>query len=83
MAGPLPMQLGHLLQLQELSLFGNKCTGAFGILSLRHDPSSLSANVLRTFPGPLPTQLGHLSLLQKLFLDNNKLNGARTFPVRS
>ena len=33
--GPLPMQLGRLTQLEKFCINVNKCSGAFGIISLR------------------------------------------------
>ena len=75
LTGPIPVELGQLVNLRNLSLWGNRLTGAipswfgrFGNLSYL----SLSGNQLT---GNIPGELGQLSNLEGLDLAGNQLTG--------
>ena len=80
-AGELPKELGDLVNLTELYLFGNEFGGELYV------PSYITANASKFklhFPqiaGTIPVEFGQLVNLQELSLWNNKLTGAIVCPV--
>ncbi len=76
LAGNIPPEIGNLLGLKALKLFGNQLSGSLpmeiGNLSLL-ESLFLSINQLS---GEIPTTFGNLSNLQSLSLYSNQLTGA-------
>ena len=78
LTGPIPTELGGLVNLEELSLWGNQLTGPIptelgGLVNL--EVLHLAGNQLT---GPIPTELGGLVNLELLYLSGNQLTGADT-----
>ena len=73
-SGPIPLQLGNLLHLQNLNLEGNNFNQGHipefigSLINLKYLDLS-NAN----FSGPIPLQLGNLLHLQNLILEDNNL----------
>ena len=76
LTGVVPPELGHLSQLEWLSLYGNKLTSSIppelGRLS-QLEWLDLSGNVLT---GSIPAELSQLTALRGLYLYGNKLTGS-------
>ena len=74
--GSIPPELGYLLNLEVLSVYGNNLTGrippALGMLSTLR-VFSLSSNMLS---GSIPSELGGLVSVDSMYLSNNQLSGA-------
>ena len=75
MTGEIPPELGNLVKLEQLYLWGNELTGEvpswLGVLS-NLEVLFLSDNQLT---GPIPVRLGSLSDLEVLYLGDNQLAG--------
>ena len=74
--GPIPVELGHLVNLRRLSLNDNELTGPIpfelgNLVSL--EQLHLGGNELS---GPVPVDLGHLMNLWDLSLGDNRLTGS-------
>ncbi len=75
LTGPIPVELGSLVNLQRLELFSNDLTGPIpaelgSLVSL--ETLDLGGNELT---GPIPAELGSLVNLETLDLDENELTG--------
>ncbi len=75
LTGPLPPEIGNLVNLETLWLFGNQLTGPI-------PPELGNLTNLKTLllfdnelSGPLPAEIGALASLQDLWLYNNQLSG--------
>ena len=80
LAGAVPTQIGHLVQLTDLDLSGNQLTGKHFFAQIDRSVYESAAECCvagNALAGAIPTELGQLTQLEKLYLHQNQLTGAK------